>query len=228
MPLINTATSLPISSKNPPFSQITQGYHSDNIPITSQTHDDMPKLQSSQSSPTTSRRVTSAGKRTELSEDHKRASSAGDIKSHKTKQKLKEGSQRGNSVTQIYADLPNTKSLPSTEKISTKSQVGQVWDTQIKPLLDVLDPADTDLDQLCSLCDQVWIVLKSHNLLGKALGGKRRSALLKTVFHMLSHKDPGLLLKIAKIILGVSKHVVYIVVMCCCCCCCCLDAGDWK
>ena len=168
----------------------------------------MPKLQSSQSSPTTSRRVTSAGKRTELPEDLKRASSAGDIKSHKTQQKLKEGSQREkNSVARTHADLPNTKSLPSTEKMSAKSQVGQVWDTQVKPLLDALNPADTDLDQLCSLCDQLWILLKSHNLLGKALGAKRRSTLLKAVFNMLSRKESGLLLKIAKIILGVSKHV---------------------
>ena len=82
------------------------------------------------------------------------------------------------------------------------------WDSEIVPLLSVLENTPySDTARLCEVCGSLWTSLEQHNLLGRTggVGGtKRRSAVLRTVFKLLDHKDPILLLKVAKIITAVS------------------------
>lgn len=75
----------------------------------------------------------------------------------------------------------------------------------MKPLLDQLNPLSNDTAHLCQVCTDIWNVLERNDLFGKAVGSKRRSVLLKSVFGLLSHKDPLLLLKLARLILAVSE-----------------------
>ena len=82
------------------------------------------------------------------------------------------------------------------------------WDSDIVPLLSALETtAYSETDRLCEVCDSLWSRLDQHNLLGRTggVGGtKKRAAVLRTVFKLLDHKDPRLLLKVAKIITAVS------------------------
>lgn len=82
------------------------------------------------------------------------------------------------------------------------------WKSEIAPLLQDLESTPyQDVEHLCTCCSSLWACLKGHGLLGRTggVGGtKRRSAVLKTVFKLLDHKDPRLLLKVAKIIVAVS------------------------
>ena len=82
------------------------------------------------------------------------------------------------------------------------------WDSEIVPLLSALENTPySDTAKLCEVCGSLWTRLEQHNLLGRTggVGGtKRRSAVLRTVFKLLDHKDPILLLKVAKIITAVS------------------------
>ena len=83
-----------------------------------------------------------------------------------------------------------------------------VWKTEVVPLLRELETTPYhQAERLCASCSSLWACLKDHALLGRTggVGGaKRRSTVLKTVFKLLDHKDPGLLLKVAKIIVAVS------------------------
>lgn len=84
------------------------------------------------------------------------------------------------------------------------------WDGEVVPLLSALENTPySETANLCKVCDSLWSSLERHNLLGRTggVGGtKRRSTVLRTVFKLLDHRDPHLLLKVAKIITAVSVH----------------------
>jgi hypothetical protein len=82
------------------------------------------------------------------------------------------------------------------------------WKTEVIPLLRDLETTHyQNVEHLCAACSSLWACLEGHGLLGRTggVGGtKRRGVILKTIFKLLDHKDPGLLLKLARIILAVS------------------------
>lgn len=82
------------------------------------------------------------------------------------------------------------------------------WKSDVVPLLHDLESTPyQQVECLCTSCSSLWACLKGHGLLGRTggVGGtKRRNTVLKTVFKLLDHKDPKLLLKVAKIIVAVS------------------------
>ena len=93
------------------------------------------------------------------------------------------------------------------------------WDVKVAPLLaEVESTSYEEIDHLCQLCSQLWTCLESNNLLGRTggVGGtKRRSSVLRVVFKLLDHKEPKLLLKVAKIIVAVSVRIFHICMPCC-------------
>ena len=100
-------------------------------------------------------------------------------------------------------DTTTARTGPTDKPVVARVHTGQIWEGEIKPLLDRLDPKTATSSDLIEACTEVWRVLENHSLLGKGLGGKRRSALLKSLFALLGHKEPKLLLILAKIILAV-------------------------
>lgn len=83
-----------------------------------------------------------------------------------------------------------------------------MWDSEIIPLLSELERTSyEDVPRLCEVCATLWSKLEQHRLLGRSggVGGsKKRASVLRTVFRLLDHKDPNLLLRVARIIIGVS------------------------
>ncbi len=198
------------------------------------------ELKQSKTSPTHSKRSSSAGKRV-LSGDlsrHKndtiRVSSAGEIRlSNPAKTGILEhergssGKKRKGSQASVTSQLSTSLTAVDSEqsfsteskqrlqgdgKKSRKSSTIELpfWDSEIVPLLSALENTPySDTARLCEVCGSLWSSLEHHNLLGRTggVGGtKRRSAVLRTVFKLLDHKDPILLLKVAKIITAVSIH----------------------
>ena len=98
-------------------------------------------------------------------------------------------------------------------KKSRKSSTVELpfWDSEIVPLLSALENTPySETARLCEVCSLLWSSLEQRELLGRTggMGGtKRRSAVLRTVFKLLDHKDPILLLKVAKIITAVSLFI---------------------
>ncbi len=82
------------------------------------------------------------------------------------------------------------------------------WENEVAPLLHSLESTSyEEIVHLCELCSSLWSCVDRHGLLkrtGGTGGHKKRSVVLRTVFKLLDHKDPGLLLKVAKIIVAVS------------------------
>ena len=82
------------------------------------------------------------------------------------------------------------------------------WRTEVVPLLNSLESTTyTDVQELCATCSSLWACLERRGLLGRsggAGGTKKRSVVLRTVFKLLDHKEPRLLLKVAKVIVSVS------------------------
>ncbi len=179
----------------------------------------------SQSSPETSRRSLSAGQRV-LSAGKKRVHSAGEkgvIQTHRVamtttdkpapptgadrQQQRKEKDvagkgQRGKDRT--------GKAVASTPTKDLKEAL-PFWASEVAPLLQELDSASSSspdhVPALCKTSDSLLSVLERRELLGRTGGvggGKRRAAVLRTVFRLLDHKDPRLILKLSKIILAVS------------------------
>ena len=70
--------------------------------------------------------------------------------------------------------------------------------------------SDKDHDTLITLTDRLYNTLDRSNLLGKNC--KRRSAILKTVYHLLDAESPEYLLKLAQLILSVCICVVIVIV----------------
>ena len=102
-----------------------------------------------------------------------------------------------------------SSSVPSPKRTvsSPKEKAVAYWTTHIAPLLPELNPATQDTQKLCLLLDRLWEGLRAGNFLGRsggAGGSKRRGTVLKAVFRLLDSKDPQLLLKVAKILFGVS------------------------
>lgn len=98
---------------------------------------------------------------------------------------------------------------------SRKSSTAELpfWESELVPLLQEMESVPyEEVHHLRTLCDSLSACLEKHGLLGRTggVGGtKRRSTVLRTVFKLLDHKDPLVLLKVAKIIIAVSYS-------CCC------------
>ena len=96
---------------------------------------------------------------------------------------------------------------PKRAASSPKEKAVAYWNTHVAPLLPELNPATQDTQKLCLLLDRLWEGLCAGKFLGRsggAGGSKRRGTVLKAVFRLLDSKDPRLLLKVAKILFGVS------------------------
>ena len=108
-----------------------------------------------------------------------------------------------------HSTSSSTGHSPKRTVTSPKGKAVAYWNTHIAPVLLELSPATQDTQRLCLLLDRLWEGLCAGNFLGRSggVGGsKRRGTVLKAVFRLLDSKDPQLLLKVAKILFGVS-HV---------------------
>ena len=108
-------------------------------------------------------------------------------------------------------DTSETGASPRRTASSPKDKAAiAYWNSHISPILPELDLLSHSPEQLCPLVDQLWSALSEGGFLGRSggVGGsKRRSTALRTVFRLLDSKDPKLLLKVAKILFGVSNFV---------------------
>ena len=162
-------------------------------------------------------RVSSAGeiRLSPLKDDHSATSSA------KKKKAAQNSTSSQLSVTSVATGdseqslASDSRERPNDGRKSRKSSTVDLpfWDGEVVPLLSALESTSySETTKLCEICDSLWLRLKEHNLLGRTggVGGtKRRSTVLRTVFKLLDHKDPSLLLKVAKIITAVSKLINY-------------------
>lgn len=84
------------------------------------------------------------------------------------------------------------------------------WESEVLPLLQKIDSTPyQEVGGLCESCSLLWACLEGRGLIGRTggVGGsKKRNAVLRTVFKLIDHKDPSLLLKVAKIIIAVRFH----------------------
>lgn len=100
-----------------------------------------------------------------------------------------------------------TGGQPSTETRKSSADL-PFWKSEVVPLLcDLESTPYQQVEHLCAVSSSLWECLKRHGLLGKTggVGGtKNRNAVLRTIFKLLDHEDPRLLLKVAKIIVAVS------------------------
>ena len=197
------------------------------------------ELKKSQSSPVHSkrslsagagRRILSGGSRQVL--ESERVVSAGDGRgSHAPRYKPgnkglapDDVSASSNQGVSERSEGTKSKELSSTPRKSRhsdsrKSSVTSIdlpfWDSDVLPLLKKLDSTPYDsVTQLCETCDLLWSSLETHSLLGRTggVGGtKKRGSILRTVFRLLDHKNPHVLLKVARIILAVSfcTHLIH-------------------
>ena len=136
-------------------------------------------------------------------------SSAG-TRGERSKSKTREKSPKEVVNDQSVSESKSSKtSRKSSRKSSATSAELPIWDSEILPLLKNLDATPYDsTSELCEICDLLWTSLSTHSLLGRTggLGGtKRRGNVLRTVFRLLDHKNPHLLLKVSKIILAVRR-----------------------
>lgn len=185
----------------------------------------IPELKTSHSSPTTSKRIIKSAERQRqthssppLSPLSHRPTNNGVTNNKRKKEHDKNGlnhhkdipngssSSNGTERRPISNDSNGTtiEKRPTSLK-SSKSQIAHIWDTQVTPLLSQLDPSNSDTVHLCALCTDIWNILERNGLFGKAPGPKRRNSLLQAIFKLLGHKDPRLLLKLARLILAVRK-----------------------
>jgi len=63
-------------------------------------------------------------------------------------------------------------------------------------------------DKLAESTDNLYQILKKENLLGKNC--KQRSAILKSIFKLLDVEEPRVLLRLARLILAVSKCILVV------------------
>ena len=171
------------------------------------TEPSLPELKTSTSSPTMSRSRSDTPTRhyytigTKAAD--KKAKKAATIDQQTTSSNGETSKEDKDSVSIAVTVTNAVTSQNSSEVSMSRSQTGQIWERELKPLLDQLNPAEASTDTLITTCNDIWRLLETHSLLGKGLGGKRRSVLLKAVFGLLGHKEPELLLKLAKITLAV-------------------------
>ena len=241
--------SAPVSSSEPQTASTTRNdsgserqlNNSSKTSLTSEPSGDL-ELKQSKTSPTHSKRSSSAGKRV-LSGDltrqkeSLRISSAGEIRvnlshsspdiqtasSGKKKRSQTKTTSQLSTTSVTTGDSKHNLTTESTQhhsdgRKSRKSSTVDLpfWDSEIVPLLTALESTPySETVRLCEVCDSLWSRLEQHDLLGRTggVGGtKRRAAVLRTVFKLLDHRDPTLLLKVAKIITAVS--VLNVVVTC--------------
>lgn len=197
------------------------------------------ELKQSKTSPTHSKRSSSAGKRVlsgglSRQKDANRVSSAGEIRlspsknDHSAHQMTLSAKKRKAAENSTSSQLSATSVATANSEQSLASDSREClndgrrarkpstvdlpfWDNEVVPLLSALESTSySKTTKLCEVCDSLWLRLEEHNLLGRTggVGGtKRRSTVLRTVFKLLDHKDPRLLLKVAKIITAVSKLI---------------------
>lgn len=124
-----------------------------------------------------------------------------------------EGRMRKKKKSEKSKSGSDEQSCESSRKSSTASLAElPFWDSEVIPLLQEMESASYEkVQHLRTLCDSLWACLEGHGLLGR-LGGvggsKKRSTVLRTVFKLLDHKDPLVLLKVAKTIIAVSLFSV--------------------
>ena len=96
-----------------------------------------------------------------------------------------------------------------------KSEVPPFWQTEISPILTQLSQVPTSPPEPGAVrvaVDKLYDRLRERDCLGRtggAAGVKQRSAVLRVVFSLLDNTDPSLLMKLANIIIAVSKKVLY-------------------
>ena len=178
------------------------------------------ELKQSQSSPKLSKRSLSAGAGKRVlsgsstrSPDNSRVLSAGnrgDRSRSKSREKSPKEVVNGQSISESKSSKTSKK---SSRKSSATSAELPIWVSDVLPLLKRLDATPYDnTSELCETCDLLWTSLSTHSLLGRSggLGGtKRRGNVLRTVFRLLDHKNPHVLLKVSKIILAVRQSTSF-------------------
>ena len=132
-----------------------------------------------------------------------RVVSAGDVRSKRATPRPKP--QEGRSG--IKGTAAGTSDRSPSE--SRKSSAGlPFWKAEVVPLLQDLESTSyQDVQHLCECCSSLWACLERCGLLsrtGGEAGTKKRGVVLRTVFKLLDHKEPRLLLKVARIIIAVS------------------------
>lgn len=129
-----------------------------------------------------------------------RVVSAGDIKSRARPHEGRGGGPKGKGKGG-NADVSPRQSRKS-------SADPPFWKAEVVPLLQQLESTSyQDVEHLCESCSSLWACLERRGLLGRTggeAGAKKRGLVLRTVFKLLDHKEPRLLLKVAKIIIAVS------------------------
>ena len=104
-----------------------------------------------------------------------------------------------------------TGSTDRSPRESRKSSAGlPYWKAEVSPLLQKLESTPyQDIGHLCECCSSLWACLERRDLFGRTGGEggtKKRGVVLRTVFKLLDHKEPRLLLKVARIIIAVSYN----------------------
>ncbi|KAG7460877.1 hypothetical protein MATL_G00203520 [Megalops atlanticus] len=111
----------------------------------------------------------------------------------------------GTLVTVAVGTQAKTEELRRGE---VKDELGEsvYWDTQVLPLLQELESVPQDaadsVEHLCSICERLHCILGEGDLLGRK--GKRRAALLRTLFQLIDVGSDQLNLQLAKVILALS------------------------
>ena len=144
-------------------------------------------MKKSKSSPTTSKRVVSA----------ERKSGRGSSGGTQEKAGVREGSHGNQRITS-----------------ATKQEAIQEWEKRVTPLLTTLNNsvgvAGTN-ESVGGVFDRLWEELRNGQFLGRTAGqaGRgKRTLLLKCLFPQLNSKDPAVLSKLLKIILSVSMIII--------------------
>ena len=152
-----------------------------------------------------------------------RVASAGDMKKKRMTPQLplagqtgtqQHGQEEGRTRRMKKGDQSESGTVVQSLECSSKSSTASLlsfWESEVAPLLQEMESTSyEEVKHLRTLCDSMWICLEGHGFLGR-LGGvggsKKRSMVLRTVFKLLDHKDPLVLLKVAKMIIAVSSFL---------------------
>ena len=97
-----------------------------------------------------------------------------------------------------------------TQKTS-REELSVYYEDNVKPLLAQMEEklAERNSSELCQDCLKLWNVLERKGMIGRASGSssaRRRGEILRTVFKFLDIHDPRLLLRLARLVLSVSRN----------------------
>lgn len=172
---------------------------SDTLAMDTVTDRGVPPLKKSESSPSSSRRVKSAGRG---SDKIKRTDCINN----------QEGSLHQSQSEVILASSNAAES--SNDRVRARSSDNKagddMWESEITPLLHSLHRG-SDISVMCDTCDQLCSALQHHQFTGRTAGiagKKKRSRLLKVLFNLLQYKEPRLLIKVARITLMVRLYLL--------------------